>query len=202
MAVSSVDLSALLPQWMHFLAVGLANGRVPPAGLLAIAECIDESYWYPKYLDVSAILDQLDAYKIVDQEVALAESSHWLNREDESEIAIGTWFESTEKLHQLVTRHLRNQLSEETTITMIVDEIFVLERERWQTRFALCALLLLKSEDRGEYGIEFSAFYALINSSSKDDTFRKIPLIHEIACYSKSMSEHRGAVEGHALEVI
>ena len=195
-----VNRDVLTLQWQHFIAEGQEQKRVPLAGLLAISELIDNTYWQPKKVFVMSVQTQLANYQPKNKTLALKNTARWLD--EEGLVEVESWFESNEKLHQLTTRAKREKWENKKLIDRIMNTILLPKREHWQTRFALCALILLHSKDKKLLTVPLGQFYLLLEAASTDDGFIRIPLMQAVARYSKEMSEARSEHEGPTLEIL
>jgi hypothetical protein len=136
----------------HHLAISIARGEVPPAGLLEVAEAIGGADWQPERIDFRQVLDEL-----------IAELPENLGDPDEIETALAdsdvlvdldgieqSWFEDNAELREKVlsvSRRARDQL---VTKLLQGDGAIAAHRKRWAELFVRTALWMREAQDSDE----------------------------------------------------
>ena len=119
----------------HHLAVGLEQGRVPPLGLLQVAETVGAGEWRPRRIDPKAVIDESLASKEEDVRAVLRGSAEWCDVID----AATTWFESDQEVVDLLDRAGR---SGPRLVSFVIASILERRRAKWADRLAWTALRL------------------------------------------------------------
>ena len=124
----------------HHLAVGLDNGRVPPAGLLQVAECLGADPWLPERLEIGETLRRLaseipNVLKAPDQrEEIIALSADWA----EASGITDSWFEQDATVADFLARSKRRR--PDSRIQALLAEVFETRRAKWAERLLWTAL--------------------------------------------------------------
>ena len=126
----------------HHLAVGLAQGVVPPAGLLQVAETLGGAAWQPARVDWREALAALiaDTPKTMRTPMAVSDllrrSEDWADLGDIAE----SWFEDDQEVARHVAGARRSQRAK--TTDYILQTVITRRREKWAEHFVWTALWL------------------------------------------------------------
>ncbi len=135
--ISRVYLEASI---RHHLAVGLDNGRVPPAGLLQVVERLGAGPWLPERLEIGETLSRLvseipNALKTPKKrEEIIALSADW----SEASGITDSWFEQDATVADYLRRSKRRR--PDTQVQSLLAEVFEARRTRWTERLLWTAL--------------------------------------------------------------
>jgi hypothetical protein len=126
----------------HHLAVGLAQGVVPPAGLLQVAETLGGAEWQPARVDWREALAALIAEipKTTRKRMAVSDvlrgTAHWAELGPISE----SWFEDDQEVARHVAGTRRGQRAK--MADYILRTVITRRREKWAEHFVWTALWL------------------------------------------------------------
>jgi hypothetical protein len=159
----------------HHLAFGLAAGRLPPPGLLEVAELIGAVDWQPELLEWRSLLAdmarQLPAAlrKKAAVHAVLRTSGEWGNFDPIAE----TWFEDDPEVARLVhgCRGRRKKTAE-----YVLQSVLRRRREKWAEHFLWTALWLREAQDA-----PWPQFAMLARALADGHDLAEIPLMREIA---------------------
>ena len=174
----------------HAIASGLAEGIVPPAGLLQIAECIGASDWKDRRLDVAAeiaeLFGRLDAGDRSDARIAasLRRSNGWSHYEE----IFGSWFEDVSDMPDLLAKAPKRKGA--ATVQFVLDEVIEKLRGRWTENLLLLALWARAAKDI-EIQTRWKDFLILAHCMSSGWKLADIPLMRTAAETTLAMSPRR-----------
>jgi hypothetical protein len=120
----------------HHLAVGLEQGRVPPIGLLQVAETLGAGDWRPRKIDPQAAIDELLAPRDEDVRAVLRGSAEWAEAID----ATPTWFEADQEVVDLLDR--AEGRSAQRLVSFVIASVLERRRAKWADYLAWTALRL------------------------------------------------------------
>jgi hypothetical protein len=120
----------------HHLAVGLEQGRVPPLGLLQVAETLGAGEWRPRKIDPQAAIDELLATRDEDVRAVLRGSADWAEAID----ATPTWFEADQEVADLLDR--AKGRSAQRLVSLVIASVLERRRAKWADYLAWTALRL------------------------------------------------------------
>lgn len=120
----------------HHLAVGLEQGRVPPLGLLQVAEVLGAGEWRPRRIDPQVVIHELLASKEEDVRAVLRGSAEWAEAID----AVSTWFESDQEVVDLLDRAADR--SRPRLVSFVIASVLERRRAKWADYLAWTALRL------------------------------------------------------------
>jgi hypothetical protein len=126
----------------HHLAVGLAQGKPPPVGLLQVAETVGTTEWRPQRLDwreiVEALLSEAPASLREPERVAeTMQSIGWANPDG----LLDGWFEDDPAAAEIVGG-MSADIGERESLDVILRQLLEPRREKWAAHFAWVALWL------------------------------------------------------------
>ncbi|MGH6962748.1 MAG: hypothetical protein ACREE7_19890, partial [Dongiaceae bacterium] len=123
----STSVAARFLDWAvcHHLAVGLEQGRVPPLGLLQVAETLGAGDWRPRRIDPQAVIGELLASKEEDVPAVLRGSAEWGDVID----AATTWFEGDQEVVDLLGRAAGRSGSR--LVSYVIASILERRRAKW-----------------------------------------------------------------------
>jgi hypothetical protein len=174
----------------HAIASGLAEGIVPPAGLLQIAECICATDWKDRRLDVAAeiadLFGRLDAGDRSDARIAasLRRSNGWCHYEE----VFGSWFEDVSDIPDLMAKAPKRKGA--MTVQFVLDEVIEKLRGRWTENLLLLALWARAAKDV-EIQTRWKDFLILAHCMSSGWKLGDIPLMRTAAETTLAMSPGR-----------
>jgi hypothetical protein len=163
----------------HHLELGLAAGRLPPAGLLQVAETIGAAPWQPELVEwrnvLDAMLGELPA-AMLEQGVAsavLRTSGTWGNINSIAE----SWFEDDQEAARLLSGVHRRQRAK--MADYVLQSVIVRRREKWAEHFVWTALWLREAPD--DDALPWLKFAILARALSDGHDVSEIPLMRDIA---------------------
>ena len=174
----------------HAIASGLAEGIVPPVGLLQIAECIGASDWKDRRLDVAAeiadMFGRMDAKDRSDARIAasLRRSNGWSHYEE----VFGSWFEDVSDIPDLMAKAPKRNGA--MTVQFVLDEVIEKLRGRWTENLLLLALWARASKNL-EIQTRWKDFLILAHCMSSGWKLADIPLMRTAAQTTLAMSPGR-----------
>ncbi len=163
----------------HHLALGLAAGICPPAGLLQVAETIGGAPWQPERLDwrqaLSALAAELPADRLAPDAVCatLHASDKWAN----FDTIVESWFEDDQDVARRVAGTRGRQRTK--AVKYVLQNVLEQRRERWAELFLLTAVWLKEAPDNA--ALPWREFVVLARALADGHDLSDIALMCEIA---------------------
>ena len=176
---SEVDRAYLDTAIGHAIASGLAQGSVPPAGLLHIAECIGAADWKERALDPAEEIATLFATLTPEEQTeaaikaSLARSEKWTRDGD----VFDTWYEDSKAVYDLLARGPRELVR---ATKLVMDEVLEKERGTWATRLLLLTQWARAAKEKARH-TRWKDFLVLAHCLTTGRALADIPLMHASA---------------------
>jgi hypothetical protein len=169
----------------HHLAVGLAEGNLPAAPMIAIAEAVGGADWQPQPIDISAELERLSAAlgpaALTGNAIAasLKRSATWLAKPFGE-----SWYEDNPDIRAIA---LGKGTSDQQT-ERVLKQVLGPRRPYWATLFLLLAAraqATIKPKD----GVDFPDFLIMARELAGDRPLSDIPLMLGLAYRSLMIAQ-------------
>lgn len=161
----------------HHLDASCRNHRIPPVGLLEVAEVLGASDWRPDRLDPAATIEHLfEALPAEFKDPAaiarsLKESGDWSQLSGITE----SWFEDDQEIADLLSKSRARRL--ETLTRRVLAEVIEARREKWAEHL-LWTALWLKETGKNKLWINF---LLVARALHQGHPLKDIPLLGQIA---------------------
>ena len=163
----------------HHLALGIAAGALPPAGLLQVAETIGGAQWQPEAVDwrtaLAAMVAELPAAMLERDAVrtALRASAAWADAVSVAD----SWFEDDQDVARAVGG-MRGRRGAKAT-EYVLQSVLARRREKWAEHFLWTALWL--REGSGDDAVAWRRFAILAKALADGHDLSEISLMRDIA---------------------